>query len=136
MKADKSIRKTFDLACARHLKAWREGQGLSRPQVAEKMRQLLPAKGETGFDQATVFKWETGRTSMRGSDIVLLAKVYNVEPCFLLINPADRGRLAAVIKLMKVLRQMEPDTVLELAEQAETTVAKQRAARLRRKRAA
>lgn len=69
------------------LRAWREALRLSRSQVATMIDTRWPALAPT--DQATIAKWESGETSVRLTDLKLLAEIYGTTPDRLLFDPGD-----------------------------------------------
>jgi len=69
------------------LRAWRDSLGLSRQEVANKLRTLHPAMAKT--DQATVAKWESGESAVRATDLKLLAEIYGTTPDRLFFDPGD-----------------------------------------------
>jgi transcriptional regulator with XRE-family HTH domain len=69
------------------LRAWRERLRLSRQQVATMMDARWPDLAPT--DQATIAKWESGESSVRLTDLKLLAEIYGTTPDRLMFDPGD-----------------------------------------------
>lgn len=88
------------------LRAWRERMGLSRQAVAAMIDLRWPELAPT--DQATIAKWESGETSVRLTDLKLLAEMYSTTPDRLLFAPGDTVTPELMKRAHKLLTTKDP----------------------------
>lgn len=92
-----------------HLRAWRESLQLSRQTVVDKMANITP--GASPVDQATLEKWETGKSAVRVEDIQLLAQVYGVTADRLFFPPGDKHTPAQIHRAFEIITSADPDLI-------------------------
>lgn len=59
-------------------------------------------------DQATIAKWESGETSVRLTDLMLLAEIYGTSPDRLLFDPGDHVTPTLMSQAHKILTTKDP----------------------------
>lgn len=92
-----------------YLRAWRETLGLSRQNVVDRMGELTP--GASPVDQATLEKWEAGKSAVRVEDIKLLAEVYGVTVDRLFFSPLDKRTPAQIHRAVEIITASDPDLI-------------------------
>lgn len=83
-----------------HLIAWRDKAGLTQQDVADHFE----------VTNATIHRWETGKTPVTVSNFILLAKLYGAESqAHLMFDPDDLKAASNLRDAANVMAKMSPD---------------------------